>query len=129
MLSAIYRDWRLCVSRIDLCLYILDSYATEPWYLGILSYPLPCISYCWPLQHVRANKASLQTLSVPSLLVLPLQLLRVEDQQQRYRPEIKLTKFQITPYNLRWACIGLTYVASTVLQKVSTRVAINLECC
>ena len=77
--------WRLYVLYIDLCLCIVDVYVTEPWYLDILLYPVTLISYCLLLQHVRANKASLQTLSVSSL-VLPLhQLLRV-DQQHRYRP-------------------------------------------
>ena len=56
--------------------------------LGTLTYcciRLPCISYWLLLQHVRANKASLQTLSVSSLVLPPHQLLRV-DQQHRYRP-------------------------------------------
>ena len=37
--------WRLYVLYIDLCLCIVDVYATEPWYLDILLYPVTLISY------------------------------------------------------------------------------------
>ncbi len=68
---------------MSMFMFRLDTYATEPWYLDILLYPVTLISHCMSLQHVRANKASLQTLSVSSL-VLPLhQLLRVDQQQHR----------------------------------------------
>ena len=76
----------MCISYISMFMFRLDTYAAEPWYLGTSLYiRLPCISYWLLLQHVRANKASLQTLSVSSLLVPLHQLLRV-DQQHRYRP-------------------------------------------
>ncbi len=78
--------WRLSVLYIYLCSCILDSYAAEPCYLDILLYPVTLISYCLLLQHVRANKASLQTISVSSL-VLPLHQLLRGDQQHRYRPQ------------------------------------------
>ena len=63
--------WRLYVLYIDLCLCIVDIYAAEPWYLDILLYPVTLNSYWLLLQHVRANKASLQTLSVSSLTCTP----------------------------------------------------------
>jgi hypothetical protein len=41
---------------IYLCLCILDTYATEPWYLDILLYPVTLTSHCMSLTHVRAIK-------------------------------------------------------------------------
>ncbi len=61
------------VQTIYLC-----SGTLVPWYI-VISVTLIC--YCWLLQHVRTNKASLQSLSVSSLLVLHHQLLRVDQQQ------------------------------------------------
>ncbi len=31
----------MCISYMSMFMFRLDTYATEPWYLGILSYPLP----------------------------------------------------------------------------------------
>jgi hypothetical protein len=31
----------MCIVYISMFMFILDAYAAEPWYLGILSYPLP----------------------------------------------------------------------------------------
>ena len=94
---------------IYLCLCSLDIYAAEPWYLDILLYPVTLISYWLLLQHVRANKASLQILSVSSLLVLH-QLLRVD--QQHHRPIYKFVykfsngvRFEIAVQNWRWSLL------------------------
>jgi hypothetical protein len=79
--SLCFSSWRLYVLYIDLCSCIVDIYAAEPWYLGILLYPVTLTSYCLLLQHVRAIK--LHSKLYPSHhFVLPLhQLLRVDQQQ------------------------------------------------
>ena len=35
----------MCISYISMFMFRLDTYATEPWYLDILLYPVTLISY------------------------------------------------------------------------------------
>jgi hypothetical protein len=62
----------MCIVYISMFMFSLDINAAEPWYLGTLLYPVTLNSYCVLLKHVRANKASLQTLSVSSFSTPPI---------------------------------------------------------
>ncbi len=35
----------MCISYISMFMFRLDTYAAEPWYLGILLYPVTLFSY------------------------------------------------------------------------------------
>jgi len=58
----------MCISYISMFMLRLDIYAAEPWY-HVTSVTLTI--QCLQLQHVRANKASLQSQSVSSFTTPP----------------------------------------------------------
>ncbi len=61
----------MCILYRSMFMFSLDTYAAEPWYLDILLYPVTLTIQCLLLRRVRANKASLQSLSVSSFTTPP----------------------------------------------------------